>query len=206
VVFNGTLVSLDGKYGALDGLVIANEGGPGDFDIYIDNLANGTNGVFQDFEGGTNGQVAYVFQQPSFSGSTFGILGSPNSTTITTNTSFGGAKCAHVQWQYLDDAPRDWVRLTSSGAAPVQNPEVDLDEPITFRLLLLPAGTPVPPPLSLSITQSGNNAVLNWFGAAQLESSTSVDGPYADVAGVTTAPYNAPLSSAPVYYRLRRIN
>jgi hypothetical protein len=33
-----------------------------------------------------------------------------------------------------------WLRLVTANAAPVQNPQLDLTQPISFKILVLPAG------------------------------------------------------------------
>jgi len=200
---------LEGDFGALDGIAIACEGDPGNFDIYIDDLSNGTNGVFEDFEAGAAGSTI-GFSQPSFSGTTAGsLLSSPNSATIVTNTAFSGAKCTRVQWQFLDGATNKWLRLVHSGNTGVANPQVQLEEPISFKLLLLRPGDPVPPPPqpilpgTISIQQSGGNIVLTWSGSYPLQSASNVTGPYTDVSGVTNAPYTTPVTGDAQFFRLR---
>lgn len=142
VIWNGTGPGiLSGHYGALDGLAIASEGDPGPIDIYIDHLENGTNGVVQDWEAANNGQSAYGFSQPSFSGTTSGnILAGPNVSAVSTNYAYDGTKSDRVQFQFSDDLTNRWLRLVTANAAPVQNPQLDLTQPISFKILVLPAG------------------------------------------------------------------
>jgi hypothetical protein len=194
--------SLDGNYGVLDGLGIACDGDPGSFQIYFDDFANGTNGVLQNFEAANNGQAAYLFSQPSFSGTTSGnLLSAPNDSVVVTNTAFSGSKCLRVQWQFLDGQTNRWLRLVTAGATPYANPEVDLNEPISLKVLLLPPGA-VPPPGALSISLVGGQVVLNWAGSFPLQSATNVLGTYTDL-GVTTGPYTNTSASSTVFYRLR---
>jgi hypothetical protein len=142
VIWNGTGPAvLSGRFGAFDGLAIACEGDPGPVDIYIDHLENGTNGVVQDWEGAANGQAAYGFSQPSFSGTTAGnILAGPNVSAVSTNNVYDGTKALRVQFQYADGLTNRWVRLVTANATPVQNPQLDLTQPISVRILVLPAG------------------------------------------------------------------
>jgi hypothetical protein len=200
---------LEGDFGSLDGIALACEGDPGNFDIYIDDLSNGTNGVFEDFEAPAVGSTV-GFSQPSLSGTTGGfLLSSPNSSTIVTNTAFSGTKCTRVQWQFLDGATNKWLRLAHSGNPGVANPQVQLEEPISFQLLLLRPGDPVPPPPqasqpgTIAIQQSGNNIVLTWSGSYPLQGASSVTGPYTDVSGVTNAPYSTPITGDAQFFRLR---
>src|ERR1035441_1279207 len=80
---NAATADLEGDYGALDGIAFVCNGDPGYYDIYIDDIANGTNGVLENFEGDTQG-TTFGFSQPSFSGTTSGFLqGAPNSSVIS---------------------------------------------------------------------------------------------------------------------------
>ncbi len=137
---------IGGKYGALDGLAIACQGDPGPVDIYIDRLENGTNGVVQDWEGAPAGQSAYGFSQPSFSGTTSGnMLTAPNQSAVSTNgIAYDGTKSCRVQFQFTDGLSNRWIRLVTANATPVQNPQLDLDQPISLKILVLPAGSSLP--------------------------------------------------------------
>ncbi len=196
---------IQGNFGALDGIALASQGDPGNYDIYIDNLANGTNGVFEDYEVATGG-ATWGFSQPNYSGTTSPfLLGAPNQSVIATNTAFAGRKCTRVQWQFVDGATNKWLRLVHSGNTGVANPQVDLNEPISFQLLLLRPGDPVPqPPLpgSLAIQHIGDKIVLNWYGSYPLQSSSSLTGGWSDV-GVSTGPHTNNVGAGPVFYRLR---
>lgn len=196
---------LQGNFGSLDGIALACDGDPGNFDLYIDDLSNGTNGVFENFEAATVGSTV-GFSQPSFSGTTAGfLLGAPNSSVIATNTAFTGRRCTRVQWQFVDGATNKWLRLAHSGNTGIASPQVDLNEPISFQLLLLRPGDPVPqPPLpgSLSIQQLAGKIILNWTGSYPLQSSDNLTSGWSDV-GVLTGPHTNNIDSGPVFYRLR---
>jgi hypothetical protein len=92
------------------------------------------------------------------------------------------------------------LRLTTSG---VGNPLVNLDEPISFRVLLLPVNqSPVPPPApTLTINQVGADTVLNWTGAHRLQASTEVTGTYTNT-GVITAPWTNTFTEPQKFFRL----
>jgi hypothetical protein len=204
----GGTSDLEGNFGALDGIGLVDNGDPGNYSIYIDDLANGTNGVFEDFESFTVGSTT-GFSQPSFSGTTSGsLLPSPNSSTIVTNTAYSGAKCTRIQWQFLDGQTNKWLRLVHSGNRGVANPQLNLNEPISFKLLLLRPGDPVPPPPganrpgSLSIAQFGADIVLSWSGSFPLQRASSLPGGWSDV-GVSTGPYTNAINAGPAFYRLR---
>jgi hypothetical protein len=197
----------DGPFGALDGFAFASEGDNGPFEIYIDDLENGTHGIFQDWESVEAGTTAHGFSPPRNSGSSSAhLMTLPNVSEVTTAAAASGTKSLRVSWQFLDNANTRWVRLVTTGATPVANPQVDVTQPVSFKILILPPGESLPelPPGELSISLIGGDVHLDWTGTYQLQSATSVDGPYSDVVGVTTAPYSAPVGTGAVFYRLRQ--
>ncbi|MDB6126104.1 MAG: hypothetical protein JWQ71_5097, partial [Pedosphaera sp.] len=106
----------------------------------------------------------------------------------------------HLQYQWSGTNATKWLRLTTSG---VGNPLVDLSQPISFRILLLPVGSsPVAPAAPvISIAPSGSDVVLNWTGTHRLLEATNVVGPY-----TTNAATTGPVTVTPVgqkYYRLK---
>lgn len=196
----------DGEFGALDGIAIACEGDTGPYEIYIDDLANGTNGVFQDWEGVAPGTAARGFSQPSFSGTTSGnLLSAPNESVVVNNTAYSGTNCCRIRFQFNSEANTKWVRIVTSGATPVANPQVQIAEPISFKILLLPPGaTPPPPPQPPRLTAEllAGQIVLDWAGAYQLQAADAVSGPYADVPGATTGPWTNTFSEPIKFFRL----
>jgi hypothetical protein len=196
---------LNGNYGVLDGLGIACMGDPGPFEIYIDDFSNGTNGVLQNFEAYNNGALSILFSQPSASGTTPGnLLSLPNDSKVTNATAYAGNKCMVYRFQYNATNDTKWVRCVTSGATGA-NMMIDLNQPITMKVLLLSPGDPLPPspaPGSLTISRVNGQTVLSWSGAYPLQSSTNVNGPYTDV-GVTSGPYTNTASSDAIFYRLR---
>lgn len=196
----------DGEFGAFDGIAIACEGDTGPYEIYIDDLANGTNGVFQDWEGVAPGTAARGFSQPSFSGTTSGnLLSAPNESVVVNNTAYSGTNCCRLRFQFNSEANTKWVRIVTSGATPVANPQVQIAEPISFKILLLPPGaTPPPPPQPPKLTAEliGGQIVLNWSGTYQLQAASAVTGPYTDVAGVTTGPWTNTFPDPTKFFRL----
>ena len=205
----GASATLDGNFGALDGLAFACQGDNGPFDIYLDDLANGTNGVVQNWEAGTPGST-YGFVAPGSSGTTGGnLLTAPNESLVTTNTAFTGSRCLRVKWQFAGGATNLWLRLVTAGALPVENPQVDLNEPISLKILLLRPGDPVPPPpasstpVPISIARVGSNIILNWTGTWQLQAAGAVTGTFNNVPGITTGPYTNVIGPGSRFYRLR---
>src|SRR6185295_4519636 len=113
----------------------------GPFDLYIDNLqSEGT--VFQTFETAPANTTDYGFRQPSFSGTTGGsILPAPNVGEVSNAAADGGTKSFHLRFQWSGTNTAKWLRLTTSG---VNNPQVNLDQPISFRLLMQPVNASLP--------------------------------------------------------------
>jgi len=147
--WNGTLDAnpneLKGNFGILDSVVFyMNEMDSGPYAIYIDSFRNG-NTLIQGFEGAAPGGSA-GFVQPSFSGTTspYLLLPAPNVATVTNNTADAGGHCLFATWQFKDTNSIDWLRFVAQGAGS-PNPVVDLRLPITFRMLILPVGSVVPP-------------------------------------------------------------
>lgn len=138
---------LNGDYGVLDALALSIEDltEPGPYLIYIDNFKNG-NTVIQDFETTAVGTNA-LFTAPGFSGTTSPFLlaqppGSigPNVTVVTNSNADTGTNSLMVHWQFKDAQAANWVRLAAQGPG-TPNPVLDLREPISFRILILPVGS-----------------------------------------------------------------
>jgi hypothetical protein len=147
----GTLNNLQGKWGVLEALAISIDDltDTGPFDIYIDNIANGTNGVFQSFEGVPVGTVGHAFNLPLYSGTTKPfLLVSPDEAEVSNDAADpGDTNSLRVQFQFGGTSALNWVRLTtySTNNTAGFNPLVNLDEPISVPLLLQPvASLPVP--------------------------------------------------------------
>lgn len=196
--------ALPGTWGILEAIAFAIEDltDTGPFDIYIDNLANGDT-VFQDFESVVAGTTDFGFRAPRFSGTTGGnLLPAPNQGVVVSAAADTGTKSFRAHWQWSTTNANRWLRLTTSG---VGNPQVNLDLPITMRVLLLPVGsTPVPPAgPELMIVKEGDDVVLDWPGVHRLQSATSAEGPFTTIPGVTVGPYtNSPPFPPERYFRL----
>jgi Immunoglobulin I-set domain len=201
--WNGTGVTPVGDpFASLESIAVCLDDLPdsGPYNIYIDNIMNGTT-VIQDFESATNSQNTVMFVQPSFSSTTSGyLLGpapgsiSPNVTQVTTNNADTGNNCLRVNWQFRDHGASDWLRLTASGSL-TPNPEVDLTQPISVRILVLPVGTTTN---SLSISLIPNAIRTNNTGSSTTFSVTARGaGPFTyqwqsngvDIVGATLSSY-----------------
>ena len=100
---------------------------------------------------------------------------------VTNANSASGTNSLLVSWQFKDTPAADWLRLTT-GVSGSSNPQVDLTQPISFRMLLLPVGQTVGNP-SVSIT---SDAVLRWGGVDTGSQYERVD-PGADIFADVTA-------------------
>ena len=212
---NAATADLEGDYGALDGIAFVCNGDPGYYDIYIDDIANGTNGVLENFEGDTQG-TTFGFSQPSFSGTTSGFLqGAPNSSVISGNAATSGTNSTRVQWQFISNATNQWLRLVHSGNSGLANPQVNLNEPISFKLLLLGPGQALPalPPAPVRITGISGTS-LGYVGGGGshfvLLKSASVNAPlsfWTRVLTNTATPgsFTIPAvgTGAPVFYSIK---
>jgi hypothetical protein len=182
----GNVNTLPGRWGALESInfAIADTDNTGPFDIYIDNIQNGST-VFQTLEAAPANTLAYGFWQPGFSGTTAGHLLAGSSTVVANNAAYQGTKSLRIRFQWSGLTPTRWLRLTTSaGAIPVVNPFVDLDEPITFQMLMQPVGAPLPPPPpppTISATLVNGQVVLNWEGGHRLQTAVDVSGTYTEV-------------------------
>lgn len=199
----GNFSNIPTPWAVLDSLALSlpdDSSDTGPYDLYIDNLQNGAT-TWQTFESAVSGTTDFAFRVPSFSGTTSAnLLAAPDQGAVSNAAADAGTKSFHVRFQWAGtNAPR-WIRLTTSG---VGNPQVRLDQPISFRLLLLPVGSsPVAPPApTLTITQVGTNQVLNWTDAHRLQASTLVTGTYTNT-GVTLSPWTNSIPEAQKFFRL----
>jgi hypothetical protein len=194
-----------GPFGALDGLAIACEGDSGPFQIYFDDFANGIHGVFQDFESQPANAIAYAFSQPSFSGSSFGVIAAPNDSRVVNTAAASGTKSMRLQFQFGSQEVRNWLRFVTSGnsGAPA-NPQLDVNEPVSFKVLLLPPNAVPTPPTAPTLTANliGGQTVLNWIGGHRLQAASDVTGVYTNIPSVTLGPWTNNLPDTQKFFRL----
>lgn len=199
----GTTNDLQGNWGVIDAIAFAIDDltDTGPFNLYLDNLQNGTT-IWQTFENSVAGATDVSFRAPSFSGTTAGnLLGAPNVAVVSNQAADTGTKSLRVSFQWNGLAPSKWLRLTTSG---VGNPQINLNDPTSMRILLLPVNAnPVPPAApSLGISKVDSAVVLTWIGAHRLQSSTNVAGPYTTMPGVTLAPHTNAFTDSFRFFRL----
>lgn len=203
----GTQNDLQGQWGTIDAIAFAIDDttDTGPYDIYIDNLKNGST-VFQTFDNAVGNTADYGFRVPGFSGSTSGnILGAPNSARVSIRAADTGDKSLHVKFQWNGTNTTKWLRFTTSGAVG-QSPQINLDDPTSIRFLMLPVGGTLPaqpaaPTLAISNNLSGQQ-VLSWSGTHNLQAASVVSGTYTNVPGVTNSPWINSITDSEKFFRL----
>jgi hypothetical protein len=97
-------------WGILDAIAFEIDGrDTGPFDLYIDNIKNGTT-VFQTFEDASSGTSGYFFRQPSFAGSTSGnILSDPNVSAVSNLAADTGTNSLHVRFLWNGTNNMFWL-------------------------------------------------------------------------------------------------
>lgn len=205
-------------WGVIEGLqVIIDPDAPntGPYTIYIDDVENGIAGIMTGFEDGESqavnlDDVNVLFSHPLASGSTSGgLLTEPNVSVVTDEHSYNGDRSLKLSWQWKNESPGMWTRLTTALNFPhaYQNPMVRLDQPIRMKILILPADqAPLPAPkitvhpvdittvcpgaqASFSVTATGTGLTYQW-------SRISATGPdYVEIPGATGSTYNFTVSA-----------
>ena len=129
------------------------------------------------------------------------LLSAPDQAVVSNGAADTGTKSLRVQFQWNGTNDTQWLRLTTFTLG---DPQVNLDDPISIRFLLLPPGsTPTPPPQPiLTVAKTAGQIVLNWPGAHNLQSSTVVSGPYTNVPAVTFGPYTNTFIEPLRFFRL----
>ncbi len=193
-------------WGILESLNFKVDSDAGPFNIFVDNIQNGST-VFQTFETVPSGTQNYGFRSPSFSGTTSGnILTAPNLAMVTNLVADTGTNSLNVKFQWNGTNTSRWLRLTTSAAGTAANPLVNLDDPITVRLLIVPVGTVIQPPAqppTIGYSLSGDQLTLTWTGTFNLQSKDSLsDATWTNV-GVNASPYITTVTGAAKFYRLQ---
>jgi hypothetical protein len=178
----------------------------GPYKIYIDSIYNGTN-LIQGFEASsygtsyTNGTYGVMFLRPSASGSTSAWLASPPDTNYVNNAggvnADTGTNSLAVEWVFKDTSIDNWVRLYTGGSG-TPYPQVDLHQPITVRMLVLPVGEKVGRKFHGNVSFMTNSLPGFWLGTSNtLGVAVTGAGTYSyqwaynhnDIAGATDAAY-----------------
>lgn len=130
LAFAGTTANsiLDGGWGTLEMLRIANiEGIAQPIRLWIDQVtvterAGATVEGFETFDPG----VEVIFQEPGFSGSTWANLVAGSSSAVTDALAFDGDHAYELNFQFVDDDPTRWVRVSTFDTPNLPNPAVPL--------------------------------------------------------------------------------
>lgn len=152
---------LDGTYGVFEHIRFRSTGDPGPWVIYIDEVVNVTSSgatLITGFEPFAPG-AEVMFQEPSFSGSTFGNLEPGSTSAVSNEQARSGAQSYRIAFEFVDDDDARWVRLTTFNTPAIPNPRVVLAEnvsppfapSISFWLLAQPGDTQVPEPGTLAL-------------------------------------------------------
>lgn len=192
----GSVSNLPGLWAGIDAIAFTIDGDAGPYDIYIDDLKNGSTPIHT-YEEVPAGTVDYGFQHPGYSGTTSGSLLVGSAGGISNLAADNGTKSYRLQWQFKTLNAGNWLRFTPYGATQpfgntgVTRPAVRLDQPISFRMLMLPVGAPAPTPPAapvISASTISGQTVLNWVGGHRLQAASLVEGPYTNLTQVLNPP------------------
>ncbi len=95
---------------------------------------------FEGFSQGDNGR--YLFRQPSYSGSTSAYVDTShtNYSAVSGDLAHSGTNSLKVEW-LSTSAPANWLRLTTSQAPVLRNPQIKNSQILTFWIYV-PSATP----------------------------------------------------------------
>ncbi len=172
----------------------------GPYQIYIDSIYNGTN-LIQGFEGPANYTYGVMFLRPSASGTTSKYIYSAPDTNYVNNAAGvnadTGTNSLFVTWSFKSTDVNSWVNLYTGGTG-TQYPQIDLHQPVTVRMLVLPVGTSVGRNFDGDVSFITNSGTAFWIGGSNtLGITVTGSGNYTyqwalnhtDIAGATTASY-----------------
>jgi len=147
---------IDVARGTLEHLAVAvNAASPdrstGAYELYVDNVVNvgagdgGSDFVITDFEGFEVG-TEVLFQEPTYSGSTDMHLAPLPSASEVSDAAGNPGQSELLVWFWVSTDAQRWARITTSGAAEVPSPIIDLTKPIQMDVLLVAAAAGCPNP------------------------------------------------------------
>jgi hypothetical protein len=154
---NGTL---EGNYGVLEHIRIKSNGAAPPTTLWIDDITDSVdpNGppppgpidnVFGGYETATLG-AEYIFQEPSFSGSTGTNMFAGSSSLVANDAAHTGTQSDKVSYEFVDTNPSRWIRLTTfvAGGLPLGgNPSIRFDQSSVLSFWM--RGIPEPSTLAL---------------------------------------------------------
>ncbi|MEY2428158.1 MAG: hypothetical protein QOJ40_1043 [Verrucomicrobiota bacterium] len=190
-------------YAVLEGLGLAiddNVPDIGPFNIYIDSIYNGST-LIQGFEGHPNGTYGVMFLRPGASTTPSGMIYSSPDTNFVNNAggvnSDTGTNSLNVQWEFKSESADNWVRLYSGGTG-TPYPQIDLHQPVTVRMLVLPVGQTIGRRFDGNVSFLTNSSPTFYTsGSNTLGASITGSGTYTyqwshngtDIGGATDASY-----------------
>ncbi len=172
---NGTV---EGTWGVLESIAIAVDAGSpdrsvGSYQVYLDNFVSGTT-VLADFDSQTPGS-SYMFQPPGFSGSTsMDLLTPPNLAAVSGIGNPGYSM--EAQFYYVDSSAQRWLRFTTFNAPVLPNPLIQLDQPLSFDILLLEQSLPDPPSVRSPLEAGDTTVTLDDVAADATQVDILADG------------------------------
>lgn len=144
--------------GVLEHLRVRSNGFGGPMTLWIDTITNTfdpagpvppqTFPIGNDFEGFANGD-SVTFQRASFSGSTSGNIVPGDTSGIDNTTANTGSGSLRMDWQFIDNDPSRWARITTFQGTGhlLPNPAIQIDN--TSSLSIWIKGVPEPTSLLL---------------------------------------------------------
>ena len=126
---------LEGGYGTIEHIRILNNNGVTEpITIFVDDVVNeydDTNGrrivaTVEDFEGYGHGDEV-MFQEPGFSGSTAGNINAGATGGVNNFVASRPIGAMQSDFQFVDNSPTRWLRLTTFNAINRPNPQVRFD-------------------------------------------------------------------------------
>ena len=122
---------LDGTFGVLENIRVLNSTGiTTPITLWVDDVTNATMTggpvTFGDFESYTTG-AEVMFQEPTFSGSTSGNILAGATSGVDNGVASRTSACK-FSFQFIDNTPTRWVRLTTFNATSQPNPLIRLDD------------------------------------------------------------------------------
>jgi hypothetical protein len=157
----------DTTTGTLEHIRFRSTGDAGPWTIYIDDVSQTTSAgptLLTGFEGFALGDEV-MFQEPGFSGSTSGSLQPGSIAGISNSEALTGSQSYQLDFEWVDNDPSRWMRLTTFNTAILGNPTLWFADAtggqntLQFSLLALGPDGSVPEPTNLVLLLLGLGAI-----------------------------------------------